>query len=131
MLIGPTAGGVRNATGNCTIDAGLYWSNFAAYFLKGRFVGYQTGNNLTATTEPTFNGETLRGLRLGDTLAEARRLYPGRVSTSGQNGGVYAIKTGAGTIRGYLSLENSNPPGRIRIVSISAGSVGCPAASPG
>jgi hypothetical protein len=130
-LIGATEGGVKDAKGNCTIDAALYWANFSVYFFKGTFVGYQTGNNLTGTPEPTFNGETPQGLRVGDTLAEARRLYPGRVTTSGENGGVYAVKTTTGTIRGYLSLEILNPPTKIYLVTISAGPVGCPAASPG
>ncbi|MGH9107796.1 MAG: hypothetical protein ACRDZX_18580 [Acidimicrobiales bacterium] len=130
-LIGATEGGVRRAKGNCTIDAALYWTNFSVYFFGGRFVGYQTGNNLTAKPEPAFNGRTPRGLRVGDTLAEARKLYPGAVTTSGANGGVYAVKTRVGTIRGYLSLEISNPPSKIKIASVSAGSVGCPAASPG
>jgi hypothetical protein len=130
-LIGPPRGGVQSATGNCTIDAALYWANFSVYFFSGKFVGYQTGNNLSAKPEPAFNGKTPQGLRVGDTLAEARKLYPGHVTTSGENGGVYAIKTATGTIRGYLSLEVSNPPGKIKIVTTSAGSVGCPAASPG
>jgi hypothetical protein len=130
-LIGTTEGGVRDAKGNCTIDAALYWANFSVYFFEGRFVGYQTGNNLTGEPGPTFNGETAQGLRVGDTLAEVRKLYPGRVTTSGDNGGVYAIKTSAGTIRGYLSLEVLNPPTKIHVVTISAGPVGCPAASPG
>ena len=130
-LIGTAEGGVQSAKGNCTIDAALYWTNFSVYFLRGRFVGYQTGNNLTAKRDPTFNGKTPQGLRIGDTLAEARKLYPGRVTTRGVNGGVYAIKATTGTIRGYLSIEISNPPNKIKIVSISAGSVGCPAASPG
>jgi len=130
-LIGATAGGVRDASGNCTIDAALYWANFSVYFLEGRFVGYQTGNNLTSKRQPVFNGKTPAGLRVGDSLAEARLLYPGHVTTGAENGGVYAIKTADGTIRGYLSLETSNPPDKIKIVSISAGSVGCPAASPG
>jgi hypothetical protein len=130
-LVGATEGGVQNAKGNCTIDAALYWVNFSAYFLGGRFVGYQTGNNLTAKPEPAFNGETPQGLRVGDSLSEASALYPGHVTTRGDNGGVYAITTGTGTIRGYLSLEISSPPGKNKIVSISAGSVGCPAASPG
>jgi hypothetical protein len=130
-LIGATEGGVRNAKGNCTIDAALYWTNFSVYFLGDRFVGYQTGNNLTGKQEPTFNGQTPQGLRVGDSLAEARMLYPGDLTTQGENGGVYAIKTATGTIRGYLSFEISNPPDKIKIVSISAGSVGCPAASPG
>jgi hypothetical protein len=130
-LIGTTEGGVQNAKGNCTIDAALYWTNFSVYFLGGRFVGYQTGNNLTDKAEPTFHGKTPQGLLVGDTLAEARQLYPGHLTTGGGNGGVYAIKTTTGTIRGYLSLEPLNPPNKIKIVSISAGSVGCPAASPG
>lgn len=130
-LIGPAEGGVQDAQGNCTIDAGLYWANFSAYFFRGRFVGYQNANNLTDKQEPAFNGKTPQGLRIGDTLAAARKLYPGRVTTRGVNGGVYALKTATGTIRGYLSLEVSAPPNNIKIVSISAGSVGCPAASPG
>jgi hypothetical protein len=130
-LVGPSEGGIKGAKGNCTIDAALYWANFSAYFLKGTFVGYQTGNNLTGKAVPAFNGKTPQGLRVGDTLAEARELYPGRVTTSGDNGGVYAVKTVTGTIRGYLSLEILNPPDKIHIVTISAGSVGCPAASPG
>jgi hypothetical protein len=130
-LIGATEGGVENAKGNCTIDAALSWANFSVYFFHGTFVGYQTGNNLTDKLGATFNGETARGLRVGDTLAEARKLYPSRVTTSGENGGVYAVKTTTGTIRGYLSMEVSNPATKIEIVSISAGAVGCPAASPG
>jgi hypothetical protein len=130
-LIGTTQGDVQNAKGNCTIDAALYWTNFSVYFLGGRFVGYQTGNNLTDKPEPTFNGKTPQGLHIGDSLAEARMFYPGHVTTRAENGGVYAITTTTGTIRGYLSLEISNPPDKIKIVSISAGSVGCPAASPG
>jgi hypothetical protein len=130
-LIGAPATGVQDAKGNCTIDAVLYWANFSVYFFKGTFVGYQTGNNLTGKPGPTFNGATRQGLRVGDTLAEMRKLYPGRVTTSGENGGVYAIKTTTGTIRGYLSLEVLNPPTKIHVVTISAGSVGCPAASPG
>lgn len=129
--IGATEGGVRSEKGNCTIDAALYWANFSVYFHRARFVGYQTGNNVSDKREPVFNGMTPKGLRVGDTLAEARRLYPGRVTTSGVNGGVYAIKTSTGTIRGYLSSETSSRSDRVKISSISAGSVGCPAASPG
>ena len=130
-LIGTADGSVRSARGNCTIDAALYWANFSVYFLDGRFVGYQTGNNLTVKREPAFGGKTPQGLRVGDSLAVARLLYPGRVAVRGENGGVYAITTATGTIRGYLSLEISNPPDKIKVASISAGSVGCPAASPG
>jgi len=122
---------VQSAKGNCTIDAALYWTNFSAYFLGGRFVGYQTGDNLTGKPEPAFNGKTRRGLRVGDSLMQARLLYAGDLATDGENGGVHAITTAAGTIRGYLSLEIPNPPDKVKIVTIAAGSVGCPAASPG
>ena len=130
-LIGKSEGGVRSATGNCTIDAALYWTHFSAYFFHGKFVGYQTGNNLTTAHEPTFNGATPQGLRVGDTLATAERLYPGHITTLAENAGVYAASTKTGVIRGYLSMEITNSPTKIKIVTISAGSVGCPAASPG
>jgi hypothetical protein len=129
-LIGAPQGGVQDSEGNCTIDAALDWASFSAYFFGGRFVGYQTGSP-DGKREPTFNGKTQRDLRIGDSLGEARVLYPGHVTTSGENGGVYAITTSTGTIRGYLSLEVASPPDKIKIVSISAGSVGCPADSPG
>ncbi len=32
------------------------------YFFRRKFVGYQTGNNLTASSEPAFNGATPQGL---------------------------------------------------------------------
>jgi hypothetical protein len=131
-LLGATDGGVQTGgKANCTIDASLYWTDFGVYFFKGRFVGYQTGNNLAVKPQPTFNGRTPEGLVIGDTLAEARLLHPGHLTTGGANGGVFAIKATTGTIRGYLSEEPLNPPSEVTIVSISAGSVGCPAASPG
>jgi hypothetical protein len=131
-LLGATDGSVQSrGKANCTIDASLYWNNFGVYFFKGRFVGYQTGNNLTVKPESTFNGKTPQGLVVGDTLAEARLLYPGHLTTGGANEGVFAITTTTGTIRGYLSEEPLNPPNEVKIVSISAGSVGCLAASPG
>lgn len=129
--LGPTKQGVEPARGNCTIDAALYWKNFAAFFFKGKFVGYQTGNNESTAPEPAFNGATAKGLRPGDTLATARRLYPGAVTTSGENGGVYEVRTPSGALRGYLSEEVRSPASTNRIVTISAGSVGCPADSPG
>jgi hypothetical protein len=132
-LIGKSEGGVRNASeGDCIISAALYWSNFAAYFYHGKFDGYQTGNDLTNKPEPIFNGVTPQGLRVGYTLVEAQKLYRSAISTDGQQGGVYAAATKTGTIRGYLSNEtNHAPAANIKLLSISAGSVGCPAMSPG
>jgi hypothetical protein len=132
-LIGKSDGGVQKANmGDCIISDALYWPNFAAYFYHGKFDGYQTGNYVTGKSEPTFNGETPQGLRVGSTLAQAKQLYGSALSTNGQQNGVYAARTTTGTIRGYLSTEpNQAPPTKVRLLSISAGSVGCPAMSPG
>jgi hypothetical protein len=132
-LIGNADGGVRKVNqGDCTISADLYWSNFTAFFYRGKFDGYQTGGYATKKSEPTFNGVTSQGLRVGFTLAKAKRLYGSAVSTSGVQGGVYAAITKTGTIRGYLSTEpNQTSSTKVKLLSISAGSVGCPAMSPG
>jgi hypothetical protein len=87
---------------------------------------------MTGKSEPTFNGVTSRGLRVGFTLAHAEKLYGSALSTNGEQDGVYAAATKSGTIRGYLSTEpNQEPATKVRILTISAGSVGCPAMSPG
>jgi hypothetical protein len=132
-LIGRSDGGVKNASdGDCIISAALYWLNFAAFFYHGKFDGYQTRNDVNGKFEPTFNGVTSQGLRVGFTLSRARQLYGSAFSTNGEQNGVYAAATKSGTIRGYLSTEpNQEPAKRVRILTISAGSVGCPAMSPG
>jgi hypothetical protein len=132
-LIGKSNGGIRNArNGGCTISDALYWSNFAAFFYHGKFDGYQTGNYLNSKPEPTFNGATSQGLRVGFTISQARKLYGSAFSTSGAQNGVYAVVTKNGTIRGYLSTEpNLAPASKVKLLTISAGSVGCPAMSPG
>ena len=132
-LIGKSDGGVQKENqGDCIISAALYWSNFAAFFYRGKFDGYQTGNYVTGKSVPTFNGVTPQGLRVGDTLAQAEKLYGSAISTNGAQGGVYAAVTKTGTIRGYLSTEpNQAPATKVTLLTISAGSVGCPAMSPG
>ncbi len=132
-LLGKSDGGVQKVNqGDCIISAALYWTNFAAFFYHGKFDGYQTGNYLSNKPEPAFNGVTPQGLRVGDTLAQARKLYGSAFSTNGAQDGVYAAVTKMGTIRGYLSTEpNQAPATRVKLLTISAGSVGCPAMSPG
>jgi hypothetical protein len=131
-LIGKSEGGLQQASeGNCIISSALYWSNFAAFFYRGKFDGYQTGS-ISNKPEPTFNGITPQGLRVGFTLAQAQKLYGPAISTSGEQGGVYAAATKTGTIRGYLSGEPDRVPAtEVKLQTISAGSVGCPAMSPG
>jgi hypothetical protein len=120
---------VVNMAGNCTVDRAVQWPTFTAYFDRDRFVGYST---LAADGEPLRNAPmvTAKGLRVGDTLAEARRIYGDTLSTTLAQGGAWFAKTDDGTLDGYLTAEvNSRVPAP-RIASIEAGHVGCPAASP-
>lgn len=132
-LIGKSIGGVRKDNeGYCIVSADLTWTNVAAFFYHGKFDGYETLNNLDNKPVPAFNGVTPQGLRVGYTLAQAKRLYGSKLTTNGEQGGVYAAVTPSGTIRGYLSVEpNQEPATKVKLMSISAGSVGCPALSPG
>jgi len=114
---------------DCTIDMAVQWPALTAYFYQGRFVGYST---FAANGEPLPKADmaTAKGLRVGDTLGEARRLYDGALRTTLAQGGAWFAKTPNGTLEGYLSAEvnqESPPP---RIASIEAGHVGCPAATP-
>jgi hypothetical protein len=133
QLIGKSDGGVLKVNqGHCIISAGLYWPNFAVFFYHGKFDGYQTGNYVNNKPEPAFNGVTPQGLRVGFSLARAERLYGSALTTNGVQDGVYAAVTKSGTIRGYLSTEPTQASAtKVKILSISAGSVGCPAMSPG
>lgn len=119
----------KNEAGNCTIDAAMQWNSLTAYFYHGRFVGYST---LSAAGQalPQSGMATALGLSVGDTLAKAERIYGSALRPSYAQGGSWAAKTAAGTLDGYLTTEvgrKSPPP---RILSIEAGAVGCPAASP-
>lgn len=130
-LLGKSDGGVRIVNqGDCIISAAMYWSNFAVYYYHGKFDGYQANPN--GKSNGVFNGVTPQGLRVGYTLARAEGLYGSAFSTSGAQNGVFAAVTKTGTIRGFLSTEpNLAPATKVKILTISAGSVGCPAMSPG
>jgi hypothetical protein len=130
-LIGRSDGGVQKVNqGDCVISAAMYWPNFAAYFYHGKFDGYQANPN--GKSKGVFIGVTPQGLRVGYTLARAEKLYGSAFSTGGEQNGVYAAVTKTGTIRGFLSTEpNLAPATKVTILTISAGSVGCPAMSPG
>jgi hypothetical protein len=120
--------GFTNMVGNCTVDAMVSWSTFDAYFLLGRFVGYSTGSLLGESGANTIpNAMTVNGLRVGDTLGYAENLYQGTIQTSYSQGGSWYVRTPTGKIAGLLTLELTP---QTRIAYISAGSVGCPAASP-
>lgn len=125
----PKSSAPVNEKGNCNIDAAMHWAELSAYFDHGRFVGFST---LTLTGEQVAEPSvvTAKGLRVGDTLAEARHLYGAALRTSYAQGGSWSATTPDGTLDGYLSAEvdQKSPPPRVE--SIEAGAVGCPAASP-
>lgn len=120
-----------NLTGNCTVDAGVEWSSMTAYFFHGNFVGYAT---VSLLAEPVSRAlphlTTGAGMHIGDTLAHASHLYGRSLKTSLAQGGNWSASTSSGTLAGYLTSEVNSTNPAPRIADITAGSVGCPAASP-
>ncbi len=129
-VLGSAPVGSTSEKGNCTIDFAEEWANVWAYFYAGMFVGYSTlGGN--GEVLPDGNLVTAQGLRVGDTLAEAQQLYGSALTTSVAQGGSWRVTTPEGALEGYLSEElNQSVKGPPTILSIEAGSVGCPAATP-
>jgi hypothetical protein len=129
QLLGHPSKGPVNEAGNCTIDAAEQWSGLTGFFDRGEFVGYST---LAANGEHLVRGnmETGMGLRVGDTIAQAQRIYGSEFQTSLAQGGSWSVITPDGKFLGYLSGEPNRPGPTATIMSIEAGSVGCPAATP-
>jgi hypothetical protein len=129
-VLGSVPVGSTSERGNCTIDFAEQWPNVWVYFFEGRFVGYSTlGDN--GVVLPDGNLVTPQGLRVGDTLAEAQQIYGSALTTSYAQGGSWRVTTPEGTLEGYLSEElNQTVRGPSTILSIAAGAVGCPAATP-
>jgi hypothetical protein len=118
-----------NMAGNCTIDSALQWSTLTAFFFQSRFVGYST-SSLKGFFQDS-NVSTVAGLRIGDSLAEARALYGNTLKTTTAQGGSWSVATSTGTLAGNFTAEVDQTPSlNPRIGDITAGSVGCPAASP-
>ncbi len=110
---------------NCGIQAQGSWHSLGVFFRHDRLVGLAFGPGRTPLVR------TDAGLRLGDTLAKARKLYGGKLTTSGNNGGSWFIATSVGRIDGFLdpSGANSSHPSS-KIITMDVGVVGCPAMSP-
>jgi hypothetical protein len=114
--------------GNCAIDAAMQWPTITAYFFRNRFVGYGT-----STLDRYFlnsNASTVAGLRIGDSLAQATQLDGTSLKTSTAQGGSWSVATSTGTLAGLWTNEINRTSPAPRIADITAGSVGCPAASP-
>jgi hypothetical protein len=116
---------------NCTIDAYLRWSTMTFYFDHQRFVGYATGSLIGGPGYRDIpNVITAGGLRIGDTLAQAQRIYGAALRTSPAQGGSWFAATPTGTLAGLFTTEVNETTPTPRIADITAGSVGCPAVSP-
>ena len=115
--------------GNCTVDDAEQWANVTAYFDAGAFVGYST---LAANGEllPAGNLATAQGLGIGDTLTQAQKIYGAALTTSFAQGGSWSVSTPDGKLDGYLNGVPDQVTPAPTIMSIEAGSVGCPAATP-
>jgi hypothetical protein len=102
-----------------------------AYFDHQRFVGFTTGS---LGARPGYrempNMVTPAGLKIGDTLAQARRIYGADFRTSLAQGGSWFVATSTGTLDGLLTDEVNESHATPGIADIDAGSVGCPATSP-
>jgi hypothetical protein len=130
-VLGPPPSAVPTPSNNCTIDAYLLWPTMIAYFDHQRFVGYPTRSSIGG---PGFqeipNVTTAAGLRIGNTLAQSRRIYGVALTTSLAQGGVWFASTPTGTLAGNLTHEVNESIPQPRISDVTAGSVGCPAMSP-
>lgn len=133
VLGSPTKPRPTGAAGNCTIDAYLTWKTLTAYFFRGRFVGYDSANLLAArgSGEPDVipSASTAAGLRIGDDIAQARRIYGRAFVVLLAQGGSWRVTTPTGVLDGYLTAVPGGPTPP-KVADVSAGSVGCPAASP-
>jgi hypothetical protein len=120
--------------GNCTVDAYLTWPTLTAYFLRGRFVGYNSASLVGAGPgAPSVipRASTAAGLQIGDDVARARRIYGAAFVVMSAQGGSWRVSTSTGMLDGYLTAVPARPTRPApRVADVSAGSLGCPAASP-
>jgi hypothetical protein len=135
VLGSPTTPRPADDAGNCTVDAYLTWPTMTAYFFRGRFVGYNSASLLGAQVSGAPNvipgASTAAGLRIGDDVAQARRIYGSAFVVLLSQGGSWRVTTSTGMLDGYLTAVPGRPtPPVPKVADVSAGSVGCPAASP-
>ena len=108
----------------CGVDAAASWGGFTAFFEHRRFAGYSLGPS--SRTSVLVEG----GLRLGETLALARRQFGARLRTSQNQGGAWFARTPTGRYYGFLRPSGPPPGPASRLATIEAGRVGCPALTP-
>ncbi len=112
-------------TGACGVDRAIAWPGLVAFFRQSHFVGYSyRPANGAGPHLPTL--ATARGLRVGDTLGRAKRLYGRAFHASNLAGGSWWTTTPRGRLNG---LASGWPGGsRGSVTTIAAGRMGCPVA---
>jgi hypothetical protein len=116
------------AIGWCGLTAQSTGPDVLFNFERGRFVGYEVGNaSGRAAGQPDVT--TTSGLQLGDTIAQAEKIYRRQFITSAAQGGSWKVKTPTGALVGLLV----GPPmtgSTDQIDMIGAGDFGCAAMGP-
>ncbi len=128
-VLGQPTSSTTTPSNNCTVDAFLQFPGIVIYFDHGTFAGYATGS-ANGENKEVLNVVTTKGLKIGDTLAQAQQLYGSGLTTSVAQGGSWFVKTSNGKLAGYLTAEVNQSSAVPRIDDITSGAVGCPAASP-
>lgn len=106
------------------------------YFRRGAFAGYQVGDppgpSMLRRPPGGWALATGRGLRVGDTLAQGRRLYGHAFTLSFAQGGSYKMRTAHGAMEGYAwgSPKHGDVSWQSYVATIDAGDVGCAALTP-
>jgi hypothetical protein len=116
------------ATGWCGLTAQSTGLDVLFNFERGKFVGYELGN-ASGKTARHPDVVTASGLRLGDTIDQAEKIYGRQFITSAAQGGSWRVKTPTGALVGLLV----SPPmagSTDQIDMIGAGDFGCPAMGP-
>ena len=109
----PTTPRPAGDAGNCTVDAYLTWPTMTAYFFHGRFVGYNSASLLAApgsgAPDVIPGAPTAAGLRIGDGIARARRIYGSAFVVLFSQGGSWRVTTSTGILDGYLTAVPDRP----------------------
>jgi hypothetical protein len=143
-LLGERPSHPASYRGDCGVDSSITWwdqssasgrPSLTAYFAHDRLVGYQYGDpGSQGVRRPPARSPVLattHGLTIGDTLERGRRLYGRAFTISTAQGGTWKVATTSGPIDGYVSgVPRLGNLGALRVVTIDAGNVGCPALSP-
>lgn len=139
-LLGQAGLAYKPTAAQCGLDHSIAWADQTAslnvYFGHSKFLGYQYGDygSITRPHPPLHGVElaTLRGLRIGDTLARGRSLYGHAFTLSAAQGGTWSVRVGGQLIDGYAwgRPRYGDVSWRSVVATIDAGDVGCAALSP-